>query len=44
MATFPNYVPEYGAARSAEPDWRRARFNDEIEQAETDGAQLNQIL
>jgi phage-related protein len=43
MATFPNYVPEYGAARSAEPDWRRARFNDEIEQAETDGAQLNQI-
>jgi phage-related protein len=43
MATFPNYTPEIGASRKAKPRWQRARFNDEIERAEVDSAQLQQI-
>jgi len=35
MAAFPAYAPSYSAARQATPRWKRARFNDEIEQAKT---------
>lgn len=43
MATFPTaYTPTMGLARASSPQWLRAQFNDEIQQAEVDGAQLNQ--
>lgn len=36
-------IPAIGASRGAQPMWKRARFNEEIEQARTDGAQLEQV-
>jgi phage-related protein len=44
LEVFPaTLIPAIGASRAAEPRWKRARFNDEIEQARTDGAQLQQV-